>query len=129
VISELLWQPLDTKSNSSTTSKSQRWISSGEHKLCNSQENLIENHNSILPTIYISVLGPCYDFFTPTLMSILCSHVHYSFASLSRSKKVDLVYFILFFIFIFFLIYFSIFRTTRVRVDWSHCHISRNLMA
>ena len=46
---------------------------------------------------------------------------------LSRSKKVDLVYFILFFIFIFFSIYFSIFlffRTTRVRVDWSCGHIS-----
>ena len=41
-------------SNSSTTSKSLRWISSREHKLCNSQENLIENHNSILLTIYIT---------------------------------------------------------------------------
>ena len=30
-------------------------------------------------------------------------------SKLSRSKKVDLVYFILFFIFILFLIYFSIF--------------------
>ena len=39
--------------NSSTTSKSQRQISSGEHELCNSQENLIGNHNSILLTIYI----------------------------------------------------------------------------
>ena len=43
-------------SNSSTTSKSLRWISSGEHKLCNSQENLTGNHNSILLTIYIKYL-------------------------------------------------------------------------
>ena len=43
-------------SNSSTTSKSQMWISSGEHELCNSQENSTENHNSILLTIYISML-------------------------------------------------------------------------
>ena len=50
---------------------------------------------------------------------------------MSRSKKVDLIYFI--FIFIFYFIFdlffdFSIFRTTRVRVDWSCCHIS-HLMA
>ena len=41
-------------SNSSTISKSLRQISSGEHKLCNSQENSTENYNSILPTIYIT---------------------------------------------------------------------------
>ena len=40
-------------SNSSTTSKSLRQISSGEHELCNSQENSTGNYNSILPTIYI----------------------------------------------------------------------------
>jgi len=43
---------------------------------------------------------------------------------MSRSKKVNLIYFIFPFIF-----YFSIFRITRVRVDLSHCHISHNLMA
>ena len=48
---------------------------------------------------------------------------------LSRSKKVDLVYFILFLIFILFSIYFSIFRTTRVRTDQLCCHICHNLMA
>jgi len=41
-------------SNSSTSNKSQWWISSRKHKLCNSQENLTGNHNSILPTIYIN---------------------------------------------------------------------------
>ena len=41
-------------SNSSTSNKSQGWISSEEHELCNSQENSTENHNSILPTIYIN---------------------------------------------------------------------------
>jgi len=41
-------------SNNSTTSKSQRWISSGKHKLYNSQENSTGNYNSILPTIYIT---------------------------------------------------------------------------
>jgi len=40
-------------SNSSTTSKSLRLISSREYELCNLQENSIGNHNSILPTIYI----------------------------------------------------------------------------
>ena len=41
-------------SNSSTSNKSQGQISSGEHELCNSQENLTGNHNSILLTIYIN---------------------------------------------------------------------------
>ena len=41
-------------SNSSTISKSQRQISSGEHKLYNSQENSTGNYNSILLTIYIN---------------------------------------------------------------------------
>ena len=42
---------------------------------------------------------------------------------LSRSKKVDLIYFVfLAFLFYFqFIFLFSIFRTTRVRVDQSHC--------
>jgi len=39
-------------SNSNTTSKSQRRISSEEQELCNSQENSTGNHNSILLTIY-----------------------------------------------------------------------------
>ena len=41
------------------------------------------------------------------------------------------IFSILLFIFIFIPFYFlfSIFRTTRVRTDWSHCHISHNLMA
>jgi len=44
---------------------------------------------------------------------------------MSRLKKLDLIYFSFHF-FIFFSIYFpfSIFRTTRVRVDRSHCHNS-----
>ena len=34
------------------------------------------------------------------------------------------------FLFLFcFIFLFSIFRTTRVRVDWSHCHNNHNLMA
>ena len=41
-------------SNNSTTSKSQRQISSGEYKLCNLQENSTGNYNSILLTIYIT---------------------------------------------------------------------------
>ena len=50
---------------------------------------------------------------------------------ISRLRKLDLVYFI--FLFIFYFIFdlffpFSIFRTTRVRVDWSCCHNS-HLMA
>ena len=35
----------------------------------------------------------------------------------------------LYFIFLFSFFSFSIFRTARVRVDWSHCHISHKLMA
>ena len=49
-------------SNNNTTSKSQRQISSGEHKLCNSQENSTGNHNSILLTIYITIHSPCYNY-------------------------------------------------------------------
>jgi len=66
--------------NSSTSNKSYRRISSGEHELCNSQENSIRNHNSILPTIYMTIHGPCYDYASAvhsTLMSMPCSHVHY----------------------------------------------------
>jgi len=48
-----LWQPLDQCPIAALTSKSQRWISSGKHELCNSQENSMRNHNSILLTIYI----------------------------------------------------------------------------
>ena len=43
-----------------------------------SQENSIGNYNSILPIIYISVLGLYYDFFMLILMSMPCPHVHYS---------------------------------------------------
>ena len=52
---------------------------------------------------------------------------------MSSLQTVDLVLSILLFIFIFllfcFIFIFSIFRTTRVRVDRSRCHISHNLMA
>ena len=41
-------------SNSSTSNKSHRKISSGKHELCNLQENSTENYNSILLTIYIT---------------------------------------------------------------------------
>ena len=46
---------------------------------------------------------------------------------MSRLKKLDLIYFIFLFTFLFsfrFIFPFSIFRTIRVRVDWSHCHNS-----
>ena len=38
-----------------------------------------------------------------------------------KESRLDLFYFYFYFLFIFL---FSIFRTTRVRVDWSRCHIS-----
>jgi len=50
----------------------------------------------------------------------------------SRLKKLDLIYLMFLFYFLFsfqFIFPFSIFRTTRVRVDWSRCHICHNLMA
>jgi len=34
-----------------------------------------------------------------------------------------------YFSFYFYFILFSIFRITRVRVDWSRCHICHNMMA
>ena len=46
---------------------------------------------------------------------------------MSRSLTVDSILFFLFhfyFPFLFFSFHFSIFRTARVKVDWSHCHIS-----
>ena len=66
--------------NNSTNNKSQSRISSREHKLCNSQENLTGNHNSILLTIYISIHGLCYDYASaihPTLISMPCPHIYY----------------------------------------------------
>jgi len=47
-----------------------------------------------------------------------------------KESGLSLFYFIFHFYFLFYLLfYFSIFRTTRVRVDWSCYHISHNLMA
>ena len=66
--------------NSSTTSKSQRRISSREHGLCNLQENSTGNHNSILPTIYTTIHSLCYNYTSAvhlSLMSMLCPYVHY----------------------------------------------------
>jgi len=51
---------------------------------------------------------------------------------MSRLLTVDFIFYFLFslyFSFIFSFILFSIFRTTRVRVYQSHCHISHKLMA
>ena len=76
----MLWQPLDQCPIAALTSKSQRQISNGEHELCNSQENSTGNYNSILPTIYITIYGPCYDYASavyPALMSMPYSYVHY----------------------------------------------------
>ena len=76
-------------SNSSTTSKSLRWISSGEHELCNLQENSTGNHNSILPTIYIDYpwsilqLRICYAFYPNVYALSLCLLLIY-LASTSR---------------------------------------------
>ena len=48
----------------------------------------------------------------------------------SEEIGLDLFYFSFHFLFsVQFIFPFSIFRTTRVRVDWSRCHISHNLMA
>ena len=47
-----------------------------------------------------------------------------------KEGGLDLFYFSFHFLFSFqFIFLFSIFRTTRVRVDWSCCHISHNLIA
>jgi len=52
----MLWQPLDQCPIAAQVVNLTRGISSGEHKLCNSQENSTGNYNSILPTIYINYL-------------------------------------------------------------------------
>ena len=52
----MLWQPLDQYPIAAQSINLKGQISSGEHELCNSQENLTGNHNSILPTIYIMYL-------------------------------------------------------------------------
>ena len=67
----LLWQPLDQCPIAALQVNLKGWISSGEHELCNLQENSIGNYNSILPTIYIIVLDPCYNFSISTLISIV----------------------------------------------------------
>jgi len=52
--SEVLWQPLDQCPIAAQAINLTGEISSGKHKLCNSQENSTGNHDSILPTIYIN---------------------------------------------------------------------------
>jgi len=50
---------------------------------------------------------------------------------MSSSQIVDLAFLYFIFHFYFYAVlffYFSIFRTTRVKVDRSRCHISHNLM-
>jgi len=58
----VLWQLLDQYPIEAQAINLTEGISSGEHKLCNSQKNLTRNHNSILLTIYISIHGLCYDY-------------------------------------------------------------------
>ena len=53
VLVTLLWQPLDQCPIAVQAINLLGQISSREHELCNSQENLTGNYNSILPTIYI----------------------------------------------------------------------------
>jgi len=62
-----------------------------EIRVVYSQENLTGNHNSILPTIYISVLGLCYNFSMPTLMSMPCPHICYELKLKGLSNKTTLV--------------------------------------
>jgi len=50
----MLWQPLDQCPIEAQMVNLTGGISSGKHKLCNSQENLTGNYNSILLTIYIN---------------------------------------------------------------------------
>jgi len=69
----LLWQLLDQCPIAALISKSQEQIFSGEHELCNSQENLTKNYNSILPLFISSPHGLCYDYTStvhPTLKSM-----------------------------------------------------------
>jgi len=70
----LLWQPLDQCPIAAQVINLKEQISSRNMSCVFTRGN----HNSILPTIYISILGPCYDFSMPILMSVLCPHVHYS---------------------------------------------------
>ena len=42
------------------------------------QENSMENSVQDLSTYIVFVHGLCYDCASPTLMPMLCSHVHYS---------------------------------------------------
>ena len=51
---------------------------------------------------------------------------------MSRSLTVDCIFYFLFALYFYFYFYFSlfsIFRTTRVRIYQSHCHISHKLIA
>jgi len=71
------------------------------------------------------------DVFISKESDYLCNRYANGKSYLLSLQTVDLgfLYFTFYFYFIFDLFfYFSIFRTTRVRVDWSRCHISHNLM-
>ena len=102
----VLWQLLVQWPIAVLMSKSQGWISSGEHELCNSQANLTKNYNSILPTIYMkfswsvlqlhiycasypkvhvsSISAPCVHH----VVAMLHPHVHY----LSTSRLAYYIY-------------------------------------
>ena len=57
--------------------------------------------------------------------------IAFSISEVSSSQQTDLAFLYFIFHFYFHIVlffYFSIFRTTRVKVDRSHCHISHNLM-
>ena len=77
-------------SNSSTSNKSQEWISSGEYELCNLQENSIGNYNSILLTIYLSMV--CAMTVHPTLISMLYPHVLLLIHLMSTSRLACCIY-------------------------------------
>ena len=74
----VLWQLLDTMSNSSTSGKSQRRISSRNTSCVFTRELDREPQQYSTDYLYKVTLVHATTMYHPTLMSIPCPHVHYS---------------------------------------------------
>ena len=92
----------------------------------NTMWSMLQQYLPALKASYFITHPPC--FYLKATMLYSCALTSYSLYQ-DRRKWTWLFFFSFYFYFSFrFIFLFSIFRTTRVRVDQSYCHISHNLM-
>ena len=83
--------------------------------------NFLSSHPNKIFTVYFSS--------NLLLLNSFVSRFNFTVKIVDGGLYFYFYFFILFYFSFSFFILFSIFRTTWVRVDWSCCHISHNLMA